>query len=91
MFFSGSRYQNAGTYALTKPDGTVVTVTKIPLPTAPSLLGYHRRQDGQRLDLIAAHYLTDATTFWRLCDANNSVVPDALAVHDLIGIPARTP
>jgi hypothetical protein len=50
--------------------------------------GYHQRRDGERLDLIAAQYLTDATATWRLCDANNSMVPDALGARSFIGIPA---
>jgi hypothetical protein len=89
MFFPGSRYEKAATYAVTKPDGTVVTVTKLPLPVQNPVRGFHRRLEGQRLDLIAAHYLNDATAFWRLCDANNTIVPDALAVHDPIGIPVQ--
>jgi len=89
MFFPGSRYEKAGTYTVKKPDGTMVTVTRLPLPRAAPLLGYHRRLEGQRLDLIAARYLADATTFWRLCDANNTVVPEALAAQELIGIPTK--
>lgn len=89
MFFPGSRYEKTGIYTITKADGTMVTVTKLPLPVQSPVLGFHRRLEGQRLDLIAAHYLNDATTFWRLCDANNAMVPDALAVHDLVGIPAQ--
>jgi hypothetical protein len=89
MFFPGSRYDKAGTYTVLKPDGTVVTVTRLPLPGAAPLLGYHRRLEGQRLDLIAARYLADTTTFWRLCNTNNTVVPDALAAQELIGIPTR--
>jgi hypothetical protein len=89
MFFPGSRYQNLVSYTITRPDGTVISVTRLPLPVQNSLLGYHQRHQGQRLDLIAAHYQVDPTTFWQLCDANNSVVPDALAVHDLIGIPGK--
>jgi hypothetical protein len=87
MFFRGSRYENAGTYHIRKPDGTVVAVTRLhsPSPTPPA--GYYRHLEGQRLDQIAAGYLGDATAFWRLCDANNVVVPDALAARDLIGIP----
>ncbi len=53
------------------------------------MIGEHKKLDGQRLDLIAAHYLADATAFWRLCDANNSVVPDALAAHPFIAIPEK--
>lgn len=89
MFFSGSRYEKVGMTTVTKADGTIVRVTKLPLPLQNPLLGFHRRLDGQRLDLIASHYLQDATTFWRLCDANNSMMPDALSVHDLIGIPTH--
>lgn len=89
MFFQGNRYANAGTITVTRADGTIVTVTKLPLPVQNPLQGFHRRLDGQRLDLIASHYLKDATTFWQLCDANNTMVPDALAVHDLIGIPVE--
>jgi hypothetical protein len=87
MFFSGSRYQNTGTYIITKADGTKIPVTKIPLPTNPALQGYHRRLEGQRLDLIAYRYFQEANGFWQLCDANDSIVPDALANRDLIGIP----
>ena len=87
MFFQGSRYQNAGTYIITQADGTKIPVTKIPLPTKPPLQGYHRRLEGQRLDLIANRYLKDANGFWQLCDANNTIVPDALTVRNLIGIP----
>jgi hypothetical protein len=87
MFFSGSRYEKVGKTTVTKADGTIVTVTKLPLPLNNPLLGFHRRQQGQRPDLIASHYLSDATAFWKLCDANNAMVPDALSAHGLIGIP----
>ncbi len=89
MFFPGSRYDKAGTYAVAGSDGKVVAVTKLPLPLNDPLIGFHARHESQRLDLIAAHYLADATTFWRLCDVNNSVVPDALGKRDLIGIPGK--
>jgi hypothetical protein len=89
MFFPGSRYEKVGTTTMTKVDGTVVSTTKLPLPAPNPLLGFHRRLEGQRLDLIAARYQTDATAFWKLCDANNTMVPDVLSVHDLIGIPGQ--
>jgi hypothetical protein len=89
MFFPGSRYQNAGTYTFITASGAVVTATNLPLPKTGALLGYHRRLQGQRLDLIANYYLTDPTAFWQLCNTNGSVVPDALPGHSLIGIPAK--
>ncbi|MDO8586991.1 MAG: hypothetical protein Q7T82_08115 [Armatimonadota bacterium] len=89
MFFPGSRYEKAGTYTVTRPDGKTIKATKpaLPMPSRPQ--GFHRRLEGQRLDMLAAHYLADPTAFWRLCDANNAVVPDELAARDVVGIPAK--
>lgn len=89
MFFPGSRYEKTGTYTLKKPDGSQVSLARLPLPLANPLIGYHRRLTGQRLDLIASHYFADATTFWRLCDGNRAVVPDALGSRGLVGIPTK--
>ncbi len=49
-----------------------------------------QRLDGQRLDLIANHYLADPLAFWVLCDANGTVAPDALAAAPRVGIPAAS-
>lgn len=87
MFFPGSRYINQTPYQVTMPDGSVVTATRLPFPLANPVRGYFPRASGQRLDLIASHFLADATAFWQLCDANDAVVPDSLATHNLIGIP----
>jgi hypothetical protein len=89
MFDPGSRYEKMATDTVTLPDGRTVTAVRLPLPRVAPLLGYHRRLQGQRLDHIAARYLRDATAFWRLCDANGAMVPDALAAHDLIAIPGK--
>ncbi|HEV3037631.1 MAG TPA: LysM domain-containing protein [Candidatus Angelobacter sp.] len=89
MFFPGSRYEKTGTYKVTQLNGTEAVVVKLPLPLRDPLLGFHPRTEGQRLDLIAARYLADATTFWRLCDANGTLSPDALAARDLVGIPDK--
>jgi hypothetical protein len=89
MFMPGSRYAKMPTYTVTGANGRHVTAVRLPLPTAAPLLGYHRRLVGQRLDHIAAVYLKDATAFWRLCDANGAVVPDALATRDMVGIPRK--
>ena len=90
MFMPGSRYEKMPVYTVQTGDGREVTAVRLPLPVASALVGYYRRTTGQRLDHIAAVYLNDATAFWRLCDANNSVVPDALAAHDLVGIPRKS-
>jgi hypothetical protein len=87
MFFQGSRYQNTGTYSVTRRDGRTVRVTRLPRPAPFPVIGFHRRLEGQRLDHIASHYLADATAFWRLCDANGTIIPDTLAAAPLVGIP----
>jgi hypothetical protein len=87
MFAYSSRYAQQQTYTVTTADGRVVTAVQLPLPQTLILAGYHPRGEGDRLDLLAARYLKDATAFWRLCDANNVPVADALAARPLIGIP----
>jgi len=87
MFAANSRYAGLATYAVTMPDGSTVIATKLPQPNPLALAGFHRRIAGDRLDLLAARYLTDPTVFWKICDSNNTPVPDALGARDLIGIP----
>jgi hypothetical protein len=88
MFANDSRYVNLATYTLTLSDGRIVTFTKLPVPPGSlGLAGYHPRQQGDRLDLLAARYLQDPMLFWKLCDANGSQVPGALEARPLIGIP----
>lgn len=92
MFFPGSRYLSTGSYQVVRPDGTIIVVAVLPLPPQHEqirLLGYHPRRDEQRLDGIANHYLADPTAFWQLADANVAVVPDALAVRPMVGIPVK--
>jgi hypothetical protein len=87
MFFPGSRYVSLGTYAVTRADGSTVLATKLPKPGLQALIGYDRRNAGDRLDQNAARFLSDPTAFWRLCDVNGAMVPDALAVRNLVGVP----
>ena len=89
MFYPGSRYENVGTYTVQKEDGTTVVVTRIPSSRQPAPRGFHRRLEGQRLDLIAHRYLKDACGFWRLCDASGAMAPDALAARALVAIPGK--
>lgn len=83
-----SRYSTAPTYQVSLGDGSVATALVIPGPRSPAPIGYHPRALGERLDLLAVRYLNDPTGFWRLCDANNAIVPGALEARALIGIPA---
>lgn len=90
MLFPGSRYLRAGTTTITLPTGTLVAIVNVPQPNAVAVLGFHRRSEDERLDLIAARYLADPTAFWQLCDADGAIVPDALGARRLVGIPPRS-
>lgn len=87
MFFAGSRYEKLPIREATDATGRTVRYVVPRAPTPRPLQGYHTRVDGQRLDLIANHYLTNSTAFWVLCDANGTVAPDALAAAPRVGIP----
>ncbi len=88
MFPPASRYAKADD--VRSPacrTASVVTALVLPGPRSPAPIGYHPRAVGDRLDLLAAEYLNDPTGFWRLCDANNSLVAGALEHRALIGVP----
>jgi hypothetical protein len=87
MFANNSRYYGLATYAVILPDGRVVTAVRCAVANGAPIAGYHRKLGSERLDLLAARYLNDPTTFWRLCDSNGTLIPDSLAASDLIGIP----
>lgn len=89
MFSAGSRYLSAGQpYLVSLPDGSQALATPLPARQRPPVLGYHPRTSNDRLDLLAFRYLTDATAFWQICDANNAMVASTLAARPLIAIPA---
>jgi hypothetical protein len=89
MFASNSRYYKLGTYSVTLANGQIAIATLLPKPpTSPvPLSGYYTVRQNDRLDTIAAQYLTDATLFWQLSNANNSPSPAALIARPLVGIP----
>ena len=87
MFDDTSRYAGAEQYDVPGPRGRPVAVVAVPEAAREPLLGVHLRKDGQRLDHLAHRYLDDAAAFWRLCDRNDAVLPDALAEAREIEIP----
>jgi hypothetical protein len=89
MFSPTSRYADAGTITAPTARGKEVTATQLPLRPRPPLRTVHSRLQEQRLDHIAWHYLSDPTAFWKLCDAADSIAPDALAARDEVPVPAR--
>jgi hypothetical protein len=89
MFPKNSRYAGVATFTVRTARGEEVVAIRLPIRAAPLVRSVHPRADGQRPDHVAAHYLGDATAFWRLCDAGGAIAPDALAVRARIAIPKK--
>ena len=76
-----SRYHGIPTQTITTADGRTVAYIKrrfIPPPERFTLLVEHTVVEGDRLDNITAQYLGDPEQFWRICDANAALRPEAL-------------
>ncbi|SEO73502.1 LysM domain-containing protein [Nitrosovibrio sp. Nv6] len=58
-------------------------------PEGEPVLTEHIVTQGERLDNITARYLGDPEQFWRVCDANNAMLPQALTEE--IGRQLRIP
>jgi hypothetical protein len=76
-----SRYYNVQTTSRLAPDGTMQVYLRrrvVPGSDRFTVVQEHRVAAGERLDHLAATYLGDPEQYWRLCDANDAVRPDAL-------------
>ncbi len=89
MFDSNSRYADLATYTVLDRRGRWVVVVPAPDAPAQSRLGLHRHRDGERLDHYAAHYLGDATAYWRICELGDVMLPEALSEALEVAIPAK--
>lgn len=89
MFDEKSRYAKTTRYTALDQRGRTVTVVAVPpAPNAP-MLGVHLLKQGQRSDLLAAKYLSNPAGFWRIAEANDAMLPDALAEQTEIIIPQK--
>ncbi len=90
MFDPTSRYYNieVATLTPTNLDGLPREIRYVkrrfipPRDGATTLLEHTVTQE-ERLDNITARYLGDPTQYWRVCDANTALQPDALT--DTVG------
>ena len=90
MFDPTSRYYDieVATLETTDPDGLprkirYVKRRFIPPRDGSTTLVEHTVTQEERLDNITARYLGDPTQFWRVCDANTVLEPNALT--DTVG------
>ncbi len=89
MFDRTSRYYSLPTGTLSLFEGGVSRDIKYVqrrfIPTTEGMITAveHLVVQGDRLDNIAARYIGDPTHFWKICDANEAMVPEELT--DRIG------
>ena len=76
-----SRYFGIETATIETSDGETYAYLRrrfVPQPERFSTLLEHVVVQGDRLDNITARYLGDPLQFWRVCDANRAMRPEAL-------------
>ena len=79
-FAPASRYAGLEIAQITI-DGVVHSYVRrrfVPQPERLTIIAEHVVVSGQRLDHIAASYLGDPELFWRICDVNRAMRPEAL-------------
>jgi hypothetical protein len=92
LYPATSRYHGIATSRLVSADGKEHVYLQrrfVPLPERVPARGEHAVCEGDRLDLLAARFLGDPGMFWRICDANVAMRPDALEAR--IGQRLRIP
>lgn len=89
MFNDKSRYVSASTEAVPDARGRTVAVVLPPPPPAQVQLGIHVLRQGERLDHLAARYLSNPTGYWRIAEQNNAMLPEALTEAREIEIPVK--
>jgi hypothetical protein len=88
-FADDSKYKGAPLRQAQTPEGRAVNVVATPAREVTETLGWLRRRQGQRLDLIADRHLNGPGDWWRLPDHNNRMLPDAAAQMAEMAIPKK--
>ncbi len=89
MFNDRSRYKNEETYQVEDSRGRMVSVVPVPNPLPQVIQGYHLLKQGQRVDHLAAKYINNPAGFWRVCEANDVMLPESLSEQQEIAIPHK--
>lgn len=72
-----SRYAKTPEHRITH-GGREVAYLGLRLLPEPPAAGEHRVTQGERPDLLAFRYFSDAHQAWRICDANRVLLPSDL-------------
>ena len=84
-----SRYKSLqSSYTTDKRGRTVIVTPSAPDPKEESM-GTHLRKQGQRIDHLAYRYLNNGAGYWRICELNDVMLPEALTEARDIAIPKK--
>ena len=89
MFTDKSRYKNVTQYEVTDQRGRTVKVVGAPVAPLQTIKGFHLLKQGQRTDHLASLYINDPAGFWRIAEANDTMLPESLSEQSEIAIPNK--
>lgn len=87
MFEKKSRYAKQTVHEAVDSRGRTVSIVLPPDKPKQTLLGFHQRKQGQRIDHMAYKYLQDYQGFWRIAEMNNAMHSEQLSEKSEIAIP----
>lgn len=90
LFDEKSRYVRPAleTYSVIDTRGREVRALAVPEHSREQAVGRHLRREGQTLDQLASAYLDDPHAYYRICELNDAILPDALEEREMIEIPS---
>ena len=84
LFPESSRYHGVEVKTFKRADGREVAYLArrfVPQQERFETIQEHIVTEGDRIDNLAAQYLSDPEQFWRICDANNELNPQELTAE----------
>jgi hypothetical protein len=85
MLDKNSRYYVLETATFIKSDGQTISYKRrrfLPEGSSLPIMTETKVEQSDRLDLISSRTIGDSEQFWRVCDANNAMLP-----FDLVDVP----
>jgi hypothetical protein len=89
MFDDKSRYAKLTPYVVIDRRGRAVSVVPAADRPAQAQLGLHLHKQGERTDHLAWRYLDDQAGYWRICELNDVMLPEAVTEMIEIAIPDK--
>ena len=89
MFDKNSRYAKSSTLILRDARGRQVQVTAFAPAPQQTFRGIHVLRQGERIDHLATHYLSNSTGYWRIAELNDVMTTEVLTEQREIRIPTK--